>query len=116
MISATTTEGHNMDTKIKRATKAECLKVFKAVCKQYGVTQEDIDKGYGPQLMMDWDWLGFGPNPAILWEGGPYDWTHYTPYGGRCEEGWTIRDVSSQMPPGVRTEPMTGWALSIYKD
>jgi hypothetical protein len=105
-----------MDTKIKRPTKAECLKVFKAICKQHGVTEDELADGYGPQLVMDWDWFGYGPRPAIIWEGGPYDWPVYAPHGGRSETGYRIPDVSDQLPPGVWLEAATGWALSIYKD
>jgi hypothetical protein len=68
-----------------------------------------------PVLRMDWEWPG-QPTPAILWEGGPYDWTMYFPYGGPTEEGITLPDVSADMPKGVHVEPYAGWATCLYTD
>ena len=102
-----------MTTKTKRATKADCQKVLKALCAQLGVAADE----YGPKLVMDWDWFGDGPRAAILWEGGPYDWPAYFPFGGASyDTGYKFRNVSDQIPAGVWVEAATSWAISIYKD
>ena len=57
----------------------------------------------GPTLIMDWDWLGTGPAPAIVWEEGPYEWA--------IERSMELQKVIS---PRVFVEPITSWSLGIY--
>jgi hypothetical protein len=106
-----------IDYKTVKPTKAECEKVLRLLKKQRGVTAREATSGYGPQLVMDWDWFGDGPRPAIVWEGGPYDWVMYLPYGG-VEEEWGVRltNVSDGMPKGVWVEAATSWAVHIHKE
>jgi len=66
-----------------------------------------------PSLVMDWDWPGES-TPSILWEAGPYDWTMYFPFGGRTEEGITLKDVSDRIPDHVFIEPWAGWGTCMY--
>lgn len=104
----------NWTTKTVKPTKAECVKVLRLLRKQRGIKASD---SYGPQLIMDWDWLGHGAWPSIVWEGGPYDWAMYMPHGGMDPEfGTRMQDMSADMPAGLWIEPMTSWAVSIYKD
>jgi hypothetical protein len=67
----------------------------------------------GPKIVMDFDWLGYGGRPSIVWEAGPYQWTYLFPRGGIDEE-FGIKVPEAQLPEGVYTEAQTGWALSIY--
>lgn len=94
----------------KKISKRDAEKVLAAVKKAF-----PSEPGYGPELRMDFDWFGNGPNPSIVWEGGPYQWTYLFPYGGIDEEyGFKVPDVSSMIPEGYYTEAQTGWAISIY--
>ena len=68
----------------------------------------------GPTVNMEFNWTG-APHPAIVWEGGPYEWTMYFPHGGIEEEfGFTISPT--EMPDGIHVEPDTYWALGIYRE
>jgi hypothetical protein len=61
-----------------------------------------LEAGYPePELIMDWDWSG-KPEPTIVWEEGPYEWTMI--YTGNY----------NRFPEGVWGEPYTGWALSLF--
>lgn len=60
-------------------------------------------RGLGPELVMELDYCG-GPRPAIVLEGGPYDWAV------DCAE------VVQAACPKVFLEPVSGWALGIYRN
>lgn len=96
-----------------KVRKADALKVLALVRKVYGIKG---DADWGPKLVKDWDWTGYGPAPyAIIWEGGPYDWAVYFPFGGIEEEfGRKLPDVSDLVPKDVFCEAVTGWALGLY--
>lgn len=81
----------------KKVTQKQAEKALAQVAQQFGVTIADGHTA--PQLAMDFDWSGNGPNPAIIWEGGPADWA---------------AEAKVEVT-GVWTEPATGWALSIYR-
>lgn len=83
----------------------------------------------GPALHMEWDFLGFGPAPTIVWEDGPSDWAIAASLGGVPEElrvlyadaavefGVELRPRPIE-PVGTETvygEPATGWALSLFR-
>lgn len=93
-----------------RPTKRQAEQVVAALVRQYprSVTR--------PTLVRDWDWFGTGTSPwAIVWEEGPHDWAHVFPYGGRSEEfGREVSEV--RLPAGVWVEPITGWAIGLYRD
>lgn len=98
----------------KRPTKTDMKKVLAAL-KEQRKPWIDADST-PPEIVMDFDWLGFGGHPHIVWEEGPYDWTVYFPYGGVDPEfGFKIPDVSDQMPDGWYSEAMTGWAIGVYE-
>jgi hypothetical protein len=90
--------------------------------------------GDGPSLRMDFDWSGAGARPAIVWEGGPFEWAYLAASGGVDEEMTTlamelpeyvqfVRTGKMKHPvrvepiagvPGVFVEPITSWALGLY--
>lgn len=80
----------------KKITKKQAEYVLKTICFKYGIEPNDE---HGPKLIMDFDWLGIGKNPAIIWEGGPYEWA--------CESHWRLFD-------DVFVEAITNWALGIF--
>ncbi len=97
----------------KRVTKAQAEGVLRAVRRTFkGWFDRPED---GPQLMMDFDWSGYGPTPSIVWEGGPYDWPHLFSAGGRGDLGERY-PYPPKIPKGVFIEPATGFALSLYRD
>jgi|688.fasta_scaffold193739_2 hypothetical protein len=85
-----------MTTKQKKVTKAQATSVLKQVCDHYGIKP---DSRNAPKLIMDFDWLGHGGQPHIVWEEGPYD--------------WALRHWEAQSAD-VFLEPMTSWALGIF--
>lgn len=101
-----------MTVKVK---KADAIKVLNAVKAQFkGWIDPDMPDS-GPKLVKDFDWSGTGGAPyAIVWEGGPFEWTMTAGHGGIDEEfGFKIKAVA--FPESVFCEPMTGWALGIYE-
>ncbi|RLE16365.1 MAG: hypothetical protein DRJ50_15140, partial [Actinobacteria bacterium] len=65
-----------------QVTKAQAEKCLAAVKDRYKAWLGDgADE---PVLRMKFDWFG-DPGPAIVWEGGPYEWTMLV-YGGIEEE------------------------------
>lgn len=75
------------------------------------------DERFLPIVRMDFDWLGYGEWPALVWEdGSPYDWPSTFPYGGRDPEfGFNMADVSEFVPEGWYVEAQTSWAVSLYE-
>lgn len=83
-----------------------------------------------PTLVMDFDWIGTGPQPAIVWEEGPYEWA-IRHAGGMNEETFhnihpefeadaaKAREMATEkaveIPEGLWVEPITSWALAIYE-
>jgi hypothetical protein len=86
-------------TTTTKPNKAIATKVLKAVQAKYKYDNPT----YGPQLRMDFDWFGHGASPAIVWEGGPYDWASECSF-----------ELLKVLPKGVWLEPATSWALNIY--
>jgi hypothetical protein len=75
-----------------------------------------ISEDYGPSLVEHWDWLGVGgPRWSIVWEGGPYEWAIIFPHGGVDPEFGTAYEAV-KLPKGVWTEPVTAWAINLYRD
>lgn len=62
-------------------------------------------RGLGPELRMDWDWPST-PTPAVILEGGPYDWAIVC-----C--AW-VQDRLDERGIRVFVEPYSGWALCAY--
>lgn len=72
-----------------------------------------VTEDNGPTVNMEFDWVG-DPHPAVVWEGGPYEWTMYVPHGGIEEEfGFNIQPT--ELPAGLYVEPATYWALSLWE-
>lgn len=96
----------------KPVTETQLAKVLQAV-----KTQRSAYEGPLPSAVTDWDWLGYGPTASVVWEEGPFEWAHLFPFGGIEEEfGFKVPDVSEMIPSGVRVEPATSWAVSVYRD
>ena len=78
-----------------------------------------------PVLRRDWDW-GYGRcDYAIVWEGGPLEWTSLATGGGIDEEltelgrefglpPVTVQPIEA--PVGVLLECYTSWALALNAD
>ena len=92
-----------------KVTRAKAQKVLTAVRASFGVAAGEE----GPALVMAWDWTGRGAHPAIVWEGGPYDWAILASGGGRDEWGLVHQPVEV---PGTFLEPVTGWARGIWPE
>lgn len=98
-----------------RVTEREAQAVLREVRKQFAPYFEAVtlDSGAvlaateGPTLMMEFDWTGTGPCPAIVWEGGPYEWVYQF-----TEAQFEKRMIGKR----VFIEPITGWALGMYPD
>jgi hypothetical protein len=84
-----------------KPTEAQALEVLSRIQKKYGY--DDSDSMNGPQLIMDFDWLGYGEWPAIVWEGGPYEWS--------VTDSFKLLDGS---PKGMWYEAITSWSLGIF--
>ena len=96
-----------------RATRRQGERVLAAVRKMFKGWIQSGDTG--PNLVMDWDWLGYGPQVSIVWEEGPYDWAMLFPHGGVEEEfGFTLKPVT--LPKDIWTEPITSFAIAIIRD
>lgn len=88
-------------TTIKPTT--ELLELVRSeIMKKYGMSD---DSKYGPELRMDFDWLGYGAWPAIVWEGGPHDWATDCSF-----------ELLDALPKGAWLEPVTSWSLNVYVD
>ena len=88
--------------KRRHVSAAEAKAVFAAVRRHFGVSPgaRGADAS-GPDLRRDYD-FGWGRcDYAIVWEGGPSEWT---------------TEVSGLpgLPDTVWTEPQTSWALGIW--
>lgn len=111
-----------------KVTEKQAQRVLAAVREQCAGWLDPDKPDTGPKLVMDFDWTGTGARPAIVWEGGPFEWTYQFPYGGVDEEATGLlqefkpggrierKDVSGKIPKGVWTEACTAWALSIYPE
>jgi len=111
-----------MTTKTRKLTKTQCEKALQVVAKWMGEVkfygpliseepfkcgpcptgEEAARSGLGPMLMMDYEgW--YGPaRPAIVLEGGPYDWA--------MEAAW----LPELKALGIFAEPIAGYALGLY--
>lgn len=98
-----------MTTKV---TKRQAEKVLASIKRQW---KTYLDAGYEPPvLIMDWDWFGDGGGrPAIIWEGGPFEWALFANFGGKDEFGFDVAEADYDRDE-VFVEPLTTWALGIY--
>lgn len=95
----------------RKITKYQAEATLRAVKKQFSAWFERDEDG--PKLIMDWDFFGYGPNPAIVWEGGPYDWPHLVNGGiGDFNEKY----APVKLPKNVWIEAATGFAISLYRE
>lgn len=84
-----------------KPTEAQALEVLARLNSKYGY---DTPSEYGPKLVMDFDW-GYEEWPAIVWEGGPYEWA--------VTDSFWLLDGSAK---GTWYEAITSWSLGIYVD
>lgn len=68
--------------------------------------EEAARHGLGPVLVPDWDWPSSGPTPAVILEGGPFDWAI------NC--AGTTAVVEQMAAAGIFCEPYASWALCLY--
>lgn len=105
-------EGEDL-VRTPQITKRQAEQFLRALRKQCHV---EPDSKYGPKLVEDWDWTGYGGAKwSIIWEEGPFQWTYLFPYGGVEEEfGLKVPDVSERLPAGFYAEAITSWAIGLY--
>jgi hypothetical protein len=116
-----------------RITKANGEKVLAAIKSKFAAYIDPEVEGSGPELVMDFDWVGT-PGPAIVWEGGPFEWVYLALWGGVDEELttdlMTIPEYVTftktgkatnpaivtpiEKPANVYCEAITSWALGLY--
>lgn len=96
---------------MKKVTQKQAQTVLEAIEKRF--EPWIAAGGDAPKLIMDFDWLDVGPSPAIIWEGGPYEWALLDP-AGDIEEEFGLRIPPMELPAEVWTEPVTSWALGIH--
>lgn len=118
-------------TRVRKVTQAQAEQALAAVKRQFAAyfepaTFEDgftVAGSAPPKLVMDFDWTGTGPGPAIVWKEGPYEWAYLACAGGVDEEmaelaaevGVTVRAQDPvKMPEAIWCEPTTSWALALY--
>lgn len=97
----------------KTITLKDAEKVLAVLLAQHpGAKEIGFDQ---PMIIEDWSWTGDPAPFAILWEGGPFEWTYLFPHGGiDAEFGTKTKDVSSKIPAHIYVEPITSWAIGIY--
>lgn len=109
-----------------KVTKRDAEEILRQVRERFAPW---IDGDDGPTLVLDWDFLGFGPTPTVVWEDGPIDWAITASLGGvNPEEAALYADAAAEFgilssptrhePVGTADtygEPATGWALSLYR-
>lgn len=96
----------------KKVTKGNAEKVLAGVKKLFKAYTDGGNDG--PVLVKDWDWVGGPPVPwAIIWEGGPYEWSYLVPNGGIDQE-FGLKFGPIDVPDGVYIEHETSWAIGIY--
>lgn len=98
------------DTKIKQVTQRQAELVLRlvrtAAKKKYGYTEEELD-GTDLRLVMDFDWIGTGANPAIVSEDLEFEWVY------ELTEDDAFRVALDKA--GLWVEPCTSWSLSVYR-
>lgn len=102
-----------------KLTQAQASKAYELVCEKYGehvqrsattakvaVFEQGVGRWpSGPVLVRNFEgWYSTTPW-AIVWEGGPEDWTSACGYGGEHKPVY---------PAGVFTEPINGFALGLH--
>ncbi|WP_149264325.1 hypothetical protein [Actinomadura sp. K4S16] len=119
-------------------TREEAEQVLEAIKKQYKpYWQDDLGDPYGPapELFEDWSWRDHSTAFAVVWEVGPFEWAYRAGCGGvdpelvelyAAELGGTregrakARELAHNdpvpVPAGIRLEPITTFAVGIYKD
>jgi hypothetical protein len=68
---------------------------------------EAAHKGLGPMLNMAYEGWNGPPRPAIILEGGPYDWP--------VEGSYKIQQALDAAGVNVFVEPINGYSLGIYQ-
>ncbi|MGV0986783.1 MAG: hypothetical protein ACOYB2_19725 [Limnohabitans sp.] len=119
----------------RKVTKAQATKVLSEVKRTFKPYIDPKVEGSGPTLVMDFDWFGYGGYPAIVWEGGPYEWSILASNGGVDEELTTLAMTMPEYvafertgkmanpvrvkpivaPEGTYLEPITSWALGLFR-
>lgn len=95
----------------RHVTEKQAQRCKAALVKQLG---SDAERA---KIIPDWDWSSGPVDFAIVWEEGPFEWAHMFPRGGRDEEfGFTVKDVSNATPNVVYIEPITSWAVGLYRE
>lgn len=116
-------------------TREQAEAVLAAVQAKYAPDLNGENAEYGPKLIEDWDWLSSPTKWAIIWEEGPFEWAYRFGMGGLNEEmynallessGNTVEgrakayEMAMEKPaddiPGVWTEAITAWAISVNAD
>jgi len=83
----------------------EAVKAYRKVCLRYGTTPHPVVRqgmgGWpsGPVLCRDYEGWYSTTRWAVIWEGGPYD--------------WTMEHFEEDL--GVFVEPINGFALGLYQ-
>jgi hypothetical protein len=110
---------------MRKITKREATHTLRAVAKAFGYRPDDE---YGPKIIEGFDWTGTGGCTAIVWEEGPYEWAitaAAAQYGepvvneelaSLAEEFGVVPKIGPiKVPDGLFIEPITSWALGIYR-
>jgi hypothetical protein len=66
----------------------------------------------GPVLCRNYEGWTSTTDWAVIWEGGPYDWSMYL--DGGIEEEFGARLQAIELPDGVWAEPINGFAVGLY--
>ncbi|MFI6889127.1 hypothetical protein [Streptosporangium canum] len=95
-----------MTTATATVTDGQAEQVRDAIAALFGV-----DPAYGPTLMEEgWDDV---TGRVIVWEGDPYAWPQYVPYGGTdWESGHEFSPI--KLPDGVRIEAINHYSIAVY--
>jgi hypothetical protein len=98
-------------------TDAQTQAALDAIRSQFGVEADDDN---GPILVAD-----YWGSPAIVWEGGLYDWVHLARWGGISEEyAEEMRELgrgplrigpAQDWPAGVDHEVLDIVAIALYE-
>lgn len=97
----------------KNLTRAKAEKALAQIEKQFGVTAAEKAAGYGPTLMENFEGNYDTYRWAIVWEGGPYEWT-YGAFEAHTGEYGRMEGVTR--PAKVYAEAINHYALALYRD
>lgn len=66
----------------------------------------------GPVLCRDFEGWHTDTSWAVVWDGGPFEWSYLLPMGGRGEFGIEVEPV--RLPDGVACDSFSNVAISLY--